>query len=533
MSTNFIVLAPPIDGAPPAELTPTPPDSITILVAKGQKILTKRWTRFAQGPPKETAYDRATWFCASEHPVSNIRGLGAAISEISADPRAAIVRGAVAPGANRRHMLRRALPRGDVPATLVPTPRRWVGLDIENIACPPEIDPVFEPDAVVEHVISLLPAAFHEATCYWHFSSGHGIKPDVRIRMWFWLDRPVADHELKRWLGERVPADGVPPDKWEQRWKIDTSLFNPIQLHYTATPIFDGMTDPLPYRSGWRKGVDDVVMMPELQAEQPRSTVSSTDGSRLWPGLGYRGYRAQIGIGDNGFWKPIKSSLGAYFGSRGSTADIEWVIADLAAVIYERQGERQDSYISDRLRDLPNLAAWVRDQQAAKEVEDADRACQVTRIDGDAAGPLLIAVQVEDANAGCSATGYEGRACAAGLFEEALDDVPADRIVVVLQTDEGRFSSARQAELKTMRRWQSDPRKVLRAMPRLLSQGDNYAFADLMRSAGPHAVKARIEAALTPRALPRRLPVDDARRALGVIIDRVFDDRVATPSAVG
>jgi hypothetical protein len=112
-------------------------DTVTVLCAKGGKLLTKRWTLF-EDKLQETAYDRAWRFSATEHPVRDIAELGELIRQISADPQAAVVRGAIANGANRNDMLRRARPRGDAPATLLPKPRRWLGLDLEKIPCPPK-----------------------------------------------------------------------------------------------------------------------------------------------------------------------------------------------------------------------------------------------------------------------------------------------------------------------------------------------------------------------------------------------------------
>lgn len=164
--------APPTVNTPPASIAVDTADTVTILVAKYGKILTKRWTRFEGRALQETPYDDAKWFCAVEHPVSNIRELGAAIEEIAVDQRAAIVRGSLAPGVNPRHMVRRSASQ---PVTLVATPRRWVGLDIDGICCPAGIDPVFEPDAVVEHVITLLPPPFYHATVTGTFPAATGL----------------------------------------------------------------------------------------------------------------------------------------------------------------------------------------------------------------------------------------------------------------------------------------------------------------------------------------------------------------------
>jgi hypothetical protein len=504
-------------------------DRVTVLRAKAGKLLTKRWTRFG-GKLQETAYDKAWRFTATEHRVSNVRTLGELIQKISADPHSAVVRGAIADGANRSDLLRRARPRGSVPATLLPKRRYWLALDIEKIDCPPNIDLVCEPDRTAEHAISLLPPAFHEVTCFWQFTGGHGVKPGIRLRLWYWANRLTSDEELRRWLGERVRQDGVPPPQWPRRWPIDPVLFNPIQLHYTAAPIFDGLSDPVLLRCGWRHGLEDVVVLPDLAPAEVRRWHSSTSNPSTEPGLGYEGWRARIGdhVGGDGFFRPIKSAIGAYFAANTAHADTEWLIQDLAAVIRERQSDRPDAYIEERLRDLPNAAVAIQAMQGSREEEEAERTRQVLRFGGDAGGALLVAQSREDAEAGWRATGLEAWAYLAGLPKTLDDSVSIDRVVVVLIADVDRYSPARRAVRKTIRQWQREGRKVVLATPTRLSKGDGSTFADLLKDVGAGEVKARIEAALTPRMLPQRMPIEEARQQLGGTIKTAIEELVAS-----
>ena len=63
-----------------------------------------------------------------------------------------------------------------------------------------------------------------------------GIKAGIRVHLWYWLERPCSDAEMKAWLS------GCP---------VDLRLFNPTQIHLTANPQFtEGATDPYPNRSG-------------------------------------------------------------------------------------------------------------------------------------------------------------------------------------------------------------------------------------------------------------------------------------------
>jgi hypothetical protein len=79
-----------------------------------------------------------------------------------------------------------------------------------------------------------------------------GIKQGkVRLHLWYWLSRPCSDAEMKGWLQESP---------------VDLALFNPVQMHFTANPVFlDGATDPFPDRSGMYQPSDLVeVAAPEL-----------------------------------------------------------------------------------------------------------------------------------------------------------------------------------------------------------------------------------------------------------------------------
>jgi hypothetical protein len=106
-------------------------------------------------------------------------------------------------------------------------------IDIDSLEWGGDIN---DQQAMLAHAIQQLPIEFQSVDCWYHFSSSMGIKPGIRVHLWFWLDRPCSDYEIKAWLS------GYP---------VDLRLFNPIQIHLTANPRFvDGATDPFPNRSG-------------------------------------------------------------------------------------------------------------------------------------------------------------------------------------------------------------------------------------------------------------------------------------------
>src|SRR5271165_725160 len=231
-----------------------PPDFVTALTTKGP-LSTKRiiWATGAAKPTIEP-YGNAKVFSISEHAVGSIDDLAQLLNNLEHNLTAFMVRGRPAEGIARHYTSRRLHPRtksaGTIePATIEPAAHHWIPLDLDSIDCPDWLDPVHEPDRTVEYVVSQLPEVFHGATCWWSFTSGQGIKPGIRIRLFFWADRALADWQLKAWLS------GYP---------VDQSIFAPAQPVYVARPIFIGMPDPVPTRSGIWRGDRDAITPPTI-----------------------------------------------------------------------------------------------------------------------------------------------------------------------------------------------------------------------------------------------------------------------------
>src|SRR5208282_5430625 len=130
-------------------------------------------------------YGNAAFFGITEAPVSGIVDLAALLSMVELQPTSFLVRGKPAVGVDRRYARRRSHPRkakdgAAEPATLEDAPRHWIPIDLDSITCPEWLDPVYEPDRAVEHVVGLLPEEFHGVTCWWAFTSGQGVKEGLR-----------------------------------------------------------------------------------------------------------------------------------------------------------------------------------------------------------------------------------------------------------------------------------------------------------------------------------------------------------------
>ncbi len=338
-------------------------DSVTVLTTKGP-LATKCITL----PPGATrpvieAYGKAAYFSISEAPVSGIDDLAAVLNSVELRQTSFLVRGKPAEGIDRRNARRRLHARigkdGTVePATLGPVARHWIPLDLDSIACPDWLDPIHEPDQAVEHVVDLLPEEFHGTTCWWAFTSGQGVKDGIRIRLFYWADRPLADWELKQWLCDSP---------------VDHSIFAPAQPIYVAKPLFVDMPDPVPIRSGiWRGDRDaitpPVIEKPKRHVAAPRKPFSGE------PGGGYEYHRDRIGDhgGGGGFFAPIKSAVASWIGREWPEADTAWLRTDLERAIREAPrdpAKHPDDYIEIRVRDLDPLIAAILALEAAEEAE--------------------------------------------------------------------------------------------------------------------------------------------------------------------
>jgi hypothetical protein len=282
------------------------PETITVVQDAQGRALTKSFS-WRGGKLVKGAYPNAAEFRVHVVEVNSITSLAAVLDAVATGGRAAVIRGA--PG--------KFYPRGGSPAfrllqpqgglvsaktgarisqhqirtrrlepdeehryavTWLPTfedrARSWVILDVDRVPVPDHLidDWVDEPDAAVERVLGLLPEPFRAATCWWSISSsaaipgpqGREVASDLKLKLAFWLDRPLLGTEVKRWMAaEKTP--------------VDPAVFNAIQLIYLARPkLGHGLHDPVPRRSGIWQGEADTVEVPALLPEPDVATHEGT-----------------------------------------------------------------------------------------------------------------------------------------------------------------------------------------------------------------------------------------------------------------
>jgi hypothetical protein len=175
-------------------------DTVTIVRSYGPR-LAKRIT-----PGGVEPYDNAKRVDLFERRIGGLADLEELLRQLEGRPDCAVVRGAVADRARIRGVRRLLYPdlkTGEQP-TLAERPRHWLPLDFDALPVPPELD-VTDLVACGRLARSLLPAAFHAATCLIQATGQHAVN-GVHLRLWFWLARASADIELRIWL-KTAPVD--------------------------------------------------------------------------------------------------------------------------------------------------------------------------------------------------------------------------------------------------------------------------------------------------------------------------------------
>lgn len=218
-------------------------DTLAVLT-HSHNLVTKTWC--ADGTIKP--FDDAKNFRLQQHTVGGIAALSSLLTKLERTPKACLIRGRYAGDevAQQRDpsfkpgLVRRMLDYFD------DQPLHTVLVDVDGFQ-PVMAGPLDDPAAAVEEFVqTMLPEDWRGASYHWQLSSsfGHPSKPssELRAHIWFWLEQPLTSAQLKAW----AKATALP---------ADLALFNPVQAHFTAGPVFErGIVDPVPVRSGFVQG---------------------------------------------------------------------------------------------------------------------------------------------------------------------------------------------------------------------------------------------------------------------------------------
>jgi len=331
-------------------------DTLTILHSRGRNYATKQLRRTKAGKVVNRNYGNEKYFRVESRPVADFAEYCAALTALTKEIFAFILRGEPLANINRNHarrLLHRDPKTGDEP-TFEPAARRWFALDFDHIQAPALTDAGTDPEGAIEHLIGLLSPEFHDASCFWQFTASQSIpghEGTLSARLWYWSEEPLSDAELTRWAAH-INRDGK---------LIDPSLFRPVQAIYIASPIFEeSLPNPLPRRFGVRQGLDDHVCIIIPPPDQKNSEVASSEGYE--PGLGVDAYLGMIG-GGTGFREPIVKAIASFIAIYGSNADCTKLKEAIGNAVDRadpggRSAEQLERYKSDG--HLDNIIVWVR-----------------------------------------------------------------------------------------------------------------------------------------------------------------------------
>jgi hypothetical protein len=206
---------------------------LTIIRATGRRL-----AKLIPLEGEPLGYDLAKTLDLIPHPVADLAALHRLLFYMLHRQDCAIIR---ADAIDRTRRVRRLLyddPETGDAATLREAPRRWLAIDLDSLPAPDGLD-LTDLAACGEAALTSLPTAFHGASYVVQATASHTIKTGLRLRLWFWLARPMLGAELKRWLSSAP---------------VDTCVFTPAQPIYTAAPVFVGRPDPLPVRLAMQGG---------------------------------------------------------------------------------------------------------------------------------------------------------------------------------------------------------------------------------------------------------------------------------------
>ena len=244
----------------------------------------------------------------------------------------------------------------------------WVMLDFDKILLPQHLSLQRNIADVCEHLIKLLPREFHNASYHWHLSSSAGLGDPSKVSMhlWFWLANPTSDIDLKTWAKAVNESAGVK--------LIDVALFNDVQPHYTATPIFSGLVNPFPTRSGLVGKREDKVFLAMPVTSTPATipfcpvrgrkphTVVQPPKSIAGSATGFEHYLALIGDhpGGEGFHGPIIQATASYVSTHGATdTDVEALFKKVHTIVLAADARNHDASYVDSVASREHIMAAI------------------------------------------------------------------------------------------------------------------------------------------------------------------------------
>lgn len=194
-------------------------------------------------------YDDGYFYEATIKYFDNINDLYRIIESTAGNE--AFIRGGVIDDRNSKKILRRKRPRPEKQelATLMGVPLSWFMLDLD--AVPFEVFDIKPGTALSKYILKRI--SLYVINTYFpelkgcsfiaQFSNSTDFGPKqnkIGLHLFFLLTKPLYNYQLKGFAKKLNEKSTL---------KIDTSLYNCAQVHYVASPIFEGIEDHIPDRN--------------------------------------------------------------------------------------------------------------------------------------------------------------------------------------------------------------------------------------------------------------------------------------------
>jgi hypothetical protein len=261
----------------------------------------------------------AKHFSYEQRAVTDIQGLSALLTSLEQDPHKAIIRGVPADDVDTEKQVRRKLRRSTTSEPneepFLDQAASWIMIDVDKLLLPSGMDVVKEPLSAIQYAIEQLPSEFHDASYHWQLSASAGVKDTntLSVHLYFWLDRSLSNELLRGWA-----------NSLNNKRLVDHSVYNPVQLHYTAAPLFaDDTANPFrDNRSGFTTKAKNSVCLKLPSAEERNKANSSSASSMELDENRVRGFNnilATLGDheGGDGFNRPLLRSTASYVSKAG------------------------------------------------------------------------------------------------------------------------------------------------------------------------------------------------------------------------
>jgi hypothetical protein len=236
------------------------------------------------------------------------------------DPSPCVVRAAPLAAQGRRALYASE----DGPAGMVVMPRRWAAYDIERVPAD-GIDPLNAPEAAVAKARQCLPPEHHDVSVVFQITASAGKRANqLRLRLWFLLDRPLLGKQLAAWCQPGI----------ESGWLDPCTLKNEVLPHFIGIIRITGNSpDPCRLRWGLIPGARDRVPVPDHVLVLPERQTAAL------------GALAALAGGDPAEREAeLRTRYGRYLGARRQDA-VREIRLEIEAVRSCGPGARHPSYV--------------------------------------------------------------------------------------------------------------------------------------------------------------------------------------------